>query len=487
MDYLTTDDTIAAIASAGGSAARGVIRMSGPDVAKILIRSFSPDDPDLDLGSLTKPTRVAGAIDIGADKSSNAQLPGTMLFWPTERSYTRQSSAEFHTFGSPAILSLALGQLAGAGARMALPGEFTLRAFLSGRMDLTQAEAVLAVIDSDSRQKLDTALEQLSGGLAGPLAETRRQLISVLAELEAGLDFVEEDIEFISNDQIISQLQSALEQVRTVTGQINSRGDTQSTFKVSLAGLPNAGKSSLMNALAGEQKSIVTDIRGTTTDRVTAGLQIDGIEVELSDTAGIEEVESDKPDQESSAADIMATALRLQKQSIANADLVLLCVAPEEPSSQERHLLDQKIAWLKKNNQAVIVINTKSDLQQSSNEPAAPVGGFGQMISSRRPISVSSTTGAGLSRLRFEIANLATEQSTSESSVVGSTLLRTRESLTRAEAAIADALHAGQHQIGDEIIAAEIRQALDELGQIVGTVYTDDILDLVFGRFCIGK
>ena len=370
---------------------------------------------------------------------------------------------------------------------MALPGEFTLRAFLSGRMDLTQAEAVLAVIDSDSRQKLDTALEQLSGGLAGPLAETRRQLISVLAELEAGLDFVEEDIEFISNDQIISQLQSALEQVRTVTGQISSRGDTQSTFKVSLAGLPNAGKSSLMNALAGEQKSIVTDIRGTTTDRVTAGLQIDGIEVELSDTAGIEEVESDKPDQESSAADIMATALRLQKQSIANADLVLLCVAPEEPSSQERHLLDQKIAWLKKNNQAVIVINTKSDLQQSSNEPAAPVGGFGQMISSRRPISVSSTTGAGLSRLRFEIANLATEQSTSESSVVRSTLLRTRESLTRAEAAIADALHAGQHQIGDEIIAAEIRQALDELGQIVGTVYTDDILDLVFGRFCIGK
>ena len=236
---------------------------------------------------------------------------------------------------------------------MALPGEFTLRAFLSGRMDLTQAEAVLAVIDSDSRQKLDTALEQLSGGLAGPLAETRRQLISVLAELEAGLDFVEEDIEFISNDQIISQLQSALEQVRTVTGQISSRGDTQSTFKVSLAGLPNAGKSSLMNALAGEQKSIVTDIRGTTTDRVTAGLQIDGIEVELSDTAGIEEVESDKPDQESSAADIMATALRLQKQSIANADLVLLCVAPEEPSSQERHLLDQKIARLKKNNQAV--------------------------------------------------------------------------------------------------------------------------------------
>lgn len=486
MDYLTTDDTIAAIASAGGSAARGVIRMSGPDVTQILIKSFSPDDPNVELGALTKPTRMAGVIGLGDDKSAAPQLPGTMLIWPTERSYTRQRSAEFHTFGSPALLSLALAQLASAGARMALPGEFTLRAFLSGRMDLTQAEAVLAVIDSDSRQKLDTALEQLSGGLAGPLAETRRQLISVLAELEAGLDFVEEDIEFISNDQMVAQLKAALVQVQTVTGQINSRGDTQSTFKVSLAGLPNAGKSSLMNALAGEQKSIVTNIPGTTTDRVTARLQIDGVEVELSDTAGIERVEFDNSSQENSAAGIMTTALQLQTQSIASADLVLLCIAPEEPSSQERQLLVQRIAWLRENKQAVFIVTTKSDLQESLSESTTKVRGLDQ-ISTHRPIPVSSNTGAGLDRLKFEIANLATEHSTSESSVVGSTLIRTRESLTRTEAAIADALHAGQHQIGDEIIAAEIRQALDELGQIVGTIYTDDILDLVFGRFCIGK
>lgn len=486
MDYLTTDDTIAAIASAGGSAARGVIRMSGPDVANILTKSFSPDDRSIDFRSLTKPTRMAGAIELNTNESSGTQLPGTMLFWPTKRSYTRQSSAEFHTFGSPALLSLALAELANAGARMALPGEFTLRAFLSGRMDLTQAEAVLAVIDSDSRQKLDTALEQLSGGLAGPLAETRRQLISVLAELEAGLDFVEEDIEFISNDQIIHQLQSALAQVQTVTGQISSRGNTQTAYKVSLAGLPNAGKSSLMNALAGEQKSIVTNIPGTTTDRVTAGMQIDGIEVELSDNAGIEEIESAGASQAHSVADIMSTAMRMQTKSIANSDLVLLCIAPDEFSSVERQLLHQKIAWLKENNLPVLVVTTKLDLQESISEPAATVRGLDQ-ISAHHPIPVSSTTGAGLDRLKFEIANLATEQSTSESSVVGSTLLRTRESLTRAEAAIVDALHAGQNQIGDEIIAAEIRQALDELGQIVGTIYTDDILDLVFGRFCIGK
>ncbi len=486
MDYLTTDDTIAAIASARGNAARGVIRISGPNVAQILTACFSPDDNGLDLGSLTTATRLAGVLNLHADEPSTAQLPGTMLFWPTERSYTRQSSAEFHTFGSPALLSLALTRISHAGARMALPGEFTLRAFLSGRMDLTQAEAVLAVIDSDSRQKLDTALEQLSGGLAGPLAETRRQLISVLAELEAGLDFVEEDIEFISNDQIIIQLQSALKQIRTVTGQINSRGTSDSTLKVSLAGLANAGKSSLMNALVGEQTSIVTSIPGTTTDRVSAQVKIAGIDIELSDTAGIEELQSTEPSREECASEIMAAALLLQEQSMANADLVLLCIAPEEPAAQEKQLLDQKMAWLTANKLAVLVVTTKSDLPESIGHWTAPLRNLDH-VSTHRPIPVCSNTGAGLDRLKFEITNFATERSTGESSVVGSTLLRTRESLNRAEAAVADALHASQNQIGDEIIAAEIRQALDELGQIVGTVYTDDILDLVFGRFCIGK
>jgi tRNA modification GTPase len=486
MNYLTTDDTIAAIASASGSAARGVIRMSGPDVAKILTSSYRPIDPNVDFTACRKPTRIPGAINLDAGHASSSQLPGTMLFWPDNRSYTRQSSAEFHTFGSPALLSLALARLADAGARMALPGEFTLRAFLSGRMDLTQAEAVLAVIDSDSRQKLDTALEQLSGGLAGPLAETRRQLIGVLAELEAGLDFVEEDIEFISNAQIVAQLKSVLAQVQSVTGQINRRGNAQTTFKVALAGLPNAGKSSLMNALAGEQKSIVTNIGGTTTDRVSTQLAINGVEVELSDTAGIEEANSNATSESNFTADIMSSALRLQRESIADANLVLLCISPERHSAQQSQLLRQEIELLKQNDSTVFVVQTKSDMLELPETPAVTTPGFEQ-ISSHPPIPLSSHTGVGLNRLKFEIANLATEQSTSESSVVGSTLLRTRDSLTRAEAAITDAIHASEHQIGDEIIAAEIRQALDELGQIVGTIYTDDILDQVFGRFCIGK
>ena len=515
MDYLTTDDTIVAIASARGAGRRGVVRLSGPAVTKILNLAFVPNDTAIQISQVTAAQRIEGEIAVPhlgrADDMATATvaLPVTLLYWPDERSYTRQKSAEFHTFGSQPLLALVLNRLCRAGARLALPGEFTLRAFLSGRMDLTQAEAVLALIDADSRKKLDTAIEQLSGGLAGPLAETRRQLIGVLAELEAGLDFVEEDIEFISNDQIVNQLQNALAQIASVVGQINDRQQLQTTPKVSLTGLPNAGKSSLLNALTGEQNSIVTPIAGTTTDRVSAPIAINGLNIEISDTAGIENVQSvpnDAKDCGDPTSAIMKSATQIQAKSVQDSDLVLLCLAPETLLSSHGALLKEQIATLQAHNKPVLIVATKSDLTEasdgSSNGAAtesnnmksdqaleSPWASFGdwQNISAQPPISVSSVTGAGLSRLKFEVAQLIAQQSNQESSVVESTLLRTQESLIRAKAAVTEALTAAQEQIGDEIIAAEVRESLDALGQIVGTIYTDDILDLVFGRFCIGK
>ena len=514
MDYLTTDDTIVAIASARGGGRRGVVRMSGPAVTKILNLSFVPNDRAIQINQVTAAQRIEGEIAVPhlgraenrAAATATIAVPGTLLYWPDERSYTRQKSAEFHTFGSQPLLALVLDRLCRAGARLALPGEFTLRAFLSGRMDLTQAEAVLALIDADSRNKLDTAIEQLSGGLAGPLAETRRQLIGVLAELEAGLDFVEEDIEFISNDQIVNQLQTALAQIVSVVDQINDRRRLQTTLKVSLVGLPNAGKSSLLNALTGEQNSIVTPIAGTTTDRVTALVTINGLDIEISDTAGIDNVQNDALDCTDPTAAIMESATKIQAKSARDADLVLLCLAPDALSSCHGTLLNEQVSMLQAHDKPVLIVATKSDLTEASNgsanrvdiepsdiksapgweSPWASLGDW-QNVSSQPPVSVSSMTGAGLSRLKFEVAHLITQHSNQESSVVESTLLRTQESLIRAKVAVIEALNAAQKQIGGEIIAAEIRESLDALGQIVGTIYTDDILDLVFGRFCIGK
>ncbi len=485
MAYLTTDDTIAAIASPTGNGVRGIIRLSGPDALKIIKETFVFDDPQ-QFENVKRATRFTGNIGL-----SENLLPAALLLWPDQRSYTRQPSAELHTFGSTPLLEMALKQLCDSGARLAEPGEFTLRAFLSGRMDLTQAEAVLAVIDAESEKKLSVALDQLSGGLAGPLAETKRTLMNVLAELEAGLDFVEEDIEFIASDQIVSALREGLKQVQLIEQQILQRGSDGQEFKVALSGLPNAGKSSLFNALIDADQAIVTDQAGTTTDFVTATTNIEGIAIQLIDTAGLESTTPDNGEDKNPDSRIMQTAQQKRLAEIENAQLILLCVGPD---SQSHNWAAKQMEMLQTRGQEFLLVLTKSDLR--------PNHDFDQQLSSakqlqnqltdltgarRKLITLSSHTGDNLDRLKFEISATAVALSTSENAVVGSTLLRTRESLRLVAGSILGALEAAEGDFGQEIVAAEIRQALDALGQIVGTVYNDDILDLVFGRFCIGK
>ena len=495
MAYLTTDDTIAAIASPTGGGQRGILRISGPNVSQVVEKSFAFDGA-VDLSSARRATRFTGNL-----KLEENQLPCTLLYWPDDRSYTRQPSAEFHTFGSTPLLEMALSKLCSSGARLAEPGEFTLRAFLSGRMDLTQAEAVLAVIDAESGKKLSVALEQLSGGLAGPLADTKQTLMNVLAELEAGLDFVEEDIEFIASEQIVSALRDGLSQLKQIEQQINQRGSDGQEFKVVLSGLPNAGKSSLFNSLLDSEQAIVTDIAGTTTDFVTATTEMEGVAVQLIDTAGLESVEEHDGGNVSSSSKIMETAQRKRNAEIDGANLVLLCADPEE---QSLRWASGQMAELNEIGQEFLLVLTKSDLMtelpkspksfESTSSPRNIAAGkdLQRQVtritgSQRKLISVSSRTGDNLERLKFEISATAFATSTGENAIVGSTLLRTRESLKVAAQSIGSALEAAEGDFGQEIVAAEIRESLDAIGQIVGTVYNDDVLDLVFGRFCIGK
>ena len=221
MLSLDITETIAAIASAPGAAARGIIRISGPGTIACLRSSFIVDGSSNEAASFWNSDRVtssSGRLRI----DENVLLPGRLLLWPNKRSYTHQPTAEFHTFGSPPLLQLGLEHVCQRGARLAEPGEFTLRAFLSGRIDLPQAEAVLAVIDSNNEEQVQTALRQLAGGLTGPLSEIRNQLISIVAELEAGLDFVEEDIEFISKQELLEGLLSISANLQTIVKQISS-------------------------------------------------------------------------------------------------------------------------------------------------------------------------------------------------------------------------------------------------------------------------
>ena len=288
---------------------RGIVRISGPNALPSLASVFTSTEHWQDLD---RAQSVDGQITLEAD----VQLPITALIWPDQRSYTRQPTVEIHTLGSTPILQQIVATLQQSGVRLAQPGEFTLRAFLSGRLDLTQAEAVLAVIDAENQNQFDVALRQMAGGLAGPLGGLRTQLLSTLAEVEAGLDFVEEDILFISQEQMLNQLGDCKESLDRVIQQISGRHVDGDRPKVVLTGLPNSGKSSLFNRLTDTDQAIVTEIAGTTTDYISAAVTLDQVSVELIDTAGFE----------TATGEISASAQEHRHQQESAADLRVLCI-----------------------------------------------------------------------------------------------------------------------------------------------------------------
>ena len=458
MSYLF-NDTIAAIATAAGGAARGIVRLSGPDVLDYLNRCFQPEGV-CHLEEVRYPQVVAGIVNL---RDARAELPCQLYYWPTERSYTRAPTAELHTFGSPPLLEELLLELCAAGARLARPGEFTLRAYMSGRIDLTQAEAVLGVIDSRERDDLDMALQQLAGGLAGPLNRLRSNLLDLLAELEAGLDFAEEDIEFISRDELHSRLLEAGRVVSSIARQMTWRGQTSGEPTVALVGWPNVGKSSLMNALCGDEAAIVSRHAGTTRDYLTTRIDVGGLVCRLIDTAGV-----DHQDRESDEA---AAAQQMRREQQRQCDVQLLCIDTTRPlNTWEQGQLSSPPDTPR------LIVLTKTDAAQS--ETDLPRG-----------LATSSKTLDGLDLLRRAIAETLSARQ-ADSQVVAGTAVRCRESLIGA----AESLTRGERLVGgriagggEELVAAELRIALHELGKIVGAVYTDDVLDRIFSRFCIGK
>ena len=461
MNY-PLDDTIAAVSSPPGGAARGILRLSGPDVFTCLDHVFRPSGKDERLPRPAATVAIHGTLQVSG---VNSPIPCDLYLWPDGRSYTGQPAAEIHTLGCQPLLESIAGELAAAGARPAQPGEFTLRAFLAGRLDLTQAEAVLGVIDAADPRQLDVALAQLAGGLTTPLNVLCDSLVELLAHLEAGFDFADEDLPFINREQLDDQLADAAEVVDRLARQMTSRTESTSLSRAVLVGRPNTGKSSLFNALVARAGALVSNRPGTTRDYVTAELDLDGVKCLLVDTAGVDSAPGSSVDGPALAA--QSAAVEQARQ----ADVEILCLDSTRPPD------DWEQAQFGQESVGRVLVSTKIDVGTQS-EPSGS------------DISTSSLTGHGIDALRACLRRAILAGPGGE--VVHGTAVRCRrslelasESLDRAGKIVQNATH--DDLAGEELVAAEVRLALDEIGQVVGTVYTDDVLDRVFSRFCVGK
>lgn len=450
------DDTIAAIASAPGGGARGIVRMSGPRAVAVATGGFQANDRE-SLDSIHEPTALPGLLRL---EPLHAPIPLLLYVWPDRRSYTRQPIVELHLPGSPPLVDLVLQNVLRRGARMAEPGEFTLRAFLAGRLDLTQAEAVLGLIDAQHQRQFETALKQLAGGLSGPLNRLRDRLLELLAHLEAGLDFATEDIQFITPAALDSQLREAAECVAAAATQMQSRHEASELPRVVLLGWPNVGKSSLFNALAGQEHAIVSPLAGTTRDYLAVELHEAGKPFRLIDTAGVEASEG---------TTIHAAAQHMRHEQQAAAQLRVLCLDSTRP------LNDWERKQLLHNATPRIVVLTKTD------EPPGHDG-----IAPSDALLTSAKTGRGMAALRMHITETLAQNELAADAVF-STAVRCQDSLRLADESLLRARKLASAGGNEELVALEVRAALEGIGQVVGAVYTDDILDRIFSRFCIGK
>ena len=470
---LLLDDTIAALASAPGVGGCGIVRVSGGDVQRVLEQHFTPRDVE----RWTKATRAERhvgewrlAVDVPWDDApfqNGLRLPVEVGLWPTKRSYTGQPLAELHLIGSPPLLEAVLTQLCRSGCRAARPGEFTLRAFLAGRLDLLQAEAVLGVIDAADHVELEQALQQLAGGISQQMGTLRADLLDLLADLEAGLDFVDEDIEFVSREQLLSRVTAAQRTTAELCDQASRRLQSSARPRVVLAGLPNAGKSTLLNALTGQSAALVSEVSGTTRDYLCVPLDRDGLHVDLIDTAGW--------DSETSGIEVIAQQRRHEQWE--QADLIVWCSDLSADTAMDKQL----ISALRDEERPVVCVGTKADRVPVAWTPSSERSDEGVQA------TVSARDGRGLDELCIQLAELLAAESRGRRQWIGMTAARCQNSLLAARDALGRTAEAASLGLSDDLVIVELREVLEHLGHIVGAVYTDDVLDRVFNKFCIGK
>jgi tRNA modification GTPase len=495
------DDTIVAIATPPGRGGIGVVRLAGPE-AKTIALPMLRLKHELEagravLGELIEP----GTTHVGKPASAETTHVGTgALARPAERnsadpidevvvtyfakphSYTTDDIVEISAHGSPVVLRHIVEIALARGARLAEPGEFTMRAFLNGRLDLAQAEAVRDLIESQTLYQAKVAAQQLGGALSHRLQPIKQKLVELIAILEAGIDFAEDDVSVLPADQILQRMADVCAPLQELAATSAYGKIVHEGLTLAIVGRPNVGKSSLFNRLVERERAIVTATPGTTRDLVSETVAIGGIPVRLVDTAGIrralDEAES--------------IGIRKSMEALADADLVLVVLDASQPASAEdEELLAQAAA------RPAIVVANKCDLNPATKEEDAAGLVPNQDCHSERSsvggesaspcLQTSALTGEGISELRAEILRHVGGDSGTQADTGFLTNLRHQKLVSDSLAALRTAQAAVENKVPHEMLLLDLYNALRPLDEITGATTTDDILHLIFSSFCIGK
>ena len=455
------EDTIAAIATPVGEGGVAIIRVSGPDAERIAAGVFARNAGKN--GTLKSNTLYHGTIR--DSKTDNVLDEVLLAVMRKPRSYTGEDVVEIYCHGGIFLVREILGLVLSQGARQAEPGEFTKRAFLNGKLDLAQAEAVLDLIQARTNKAVELARNQVEGSLSSWVRGLREDLLDILVQVEAAVDFPEEDIELLQGSKLIEKISSLELKIIDIIGTYEWGRLFREGASVCICGRPNVGKSSLLNSLLGEERVIVTPVPGTTRDVIEESINLGGLPAVLWDTAGIRETSDE----------IETIGVNLSRQHLEKADAVLLVLDGSESLTDE----DRALLELNAGKKAIIVVN-KNDLPQKLNlVEAAKVAMLAKIV------SVSAKTKAGVDELQNSLRELLIGSNTEAPIVL--TNVRHRSALIRSREALSRSVVTVKEHRPPELVAVDLNAAREGLEEVIGVINNEDILERVFSSFCIGK
>ncbi len=464
MQYTNYDlqDTIVALATPPGVGAIGVIRLSGKEAINIANVVFSGKN-------LTK--QASHTIHLGTVKNDDQQVIDEVLMslFVAPKSYTKENVVEVSCHGSSYIIQQLIQLFIDKGARMAQPGEFTLRAFLNGQMDLSQAEAVADLIASNSASAHAIAMQQMRGGFSNEIQKLRQELLDFASLIELELDFSEEDVEFADRSELKALVTKIQSLIKSLIDSFKLGNVIKKGVNTVIAGRPNAGKSTLLNALLQEERAIVSDIAGTTRDTIEEVLNIQGIEFRLIDTAGIRDAQD-----QIEAVGVQKTMEKVQQSAILVYVFDAMKLSPEE--------VQKDLEALQEPNQAILLIPNKMDL----NPYLRPDEYVSDIVPAKNIVTTSALNNMNIPYLKEKLyQTVITEQINLDNPIVSNT--RHLAALQNAHHSLTEVLNSMEMGVTSDFVAMDIRRALYFLGEIVGEVSTDDLLGNIFSNFCIGK